>query len=102
RLVKSPATGFATGATCTPAVHAASIVAVDGPDRIAPGARAHYRIMLANQTDAEWPATATLAIAGGAASELYDAATWISPSEIGAIGAAIAPGEQGSVAIDIA
>ncbi|HEX7841418.1 MAG TPA: M15 family metallopeptidase [Kofleriaceae bacterium] len=101
RLKMSPATGFAIGASCTPRAHIASVVAVDGPDRIAPGARAHYRITLDNATDAEWPATATLAIAGGGASELYDAATWTSSAEIGPIGAPIAPGAQGTVELDV-
>jgi hypothetical protein len=101
RLKKSPATGFAIGASCTPAAHVASVVAVDGPDRIAPGQKAHYRITLANTGAAEWPAGATLAVAGGGASELYDAASWISRSEIGPIGAAIAPGAQGTVELDV-
>jgi hypothetical protein len=101
RLKQSPATGFAIGASCTRAAHATTVVAVDGPDRIAPGGKAHYRITLHNTSDAEWPATATLTIAGGAASELYDAATWISPTEIGPIGAAIPPGAQGTVELDI-
>jgi len=102
RLKQSPATGFPVGASCMPAAHVAGAVAIDGPDRVAPGARAHYRITLANPTDAEWPATATLAVAGGGASELYDAQTWVSNSEIGPIGAALAPGAQGTVELDVA
>jgi len=100
RLKQSPATGFAVGASCAPIVAAAHVVAIDGPDRIAPGARAHYRITLDNATDAEWPATATLVAAGGA-SALYDAATWTSSAEIGPIGAAIPAGTQGTVELDI-
>jgi Synergist-CTERM protein sorting domain-containing protein len=100
RLVQSPATGFAVGASCTPAARIASAVAIDGPDRIAPGSKAHYRITLHNTGDTEWPATATLVVAGGA-SELYDAATWTSTTEIGAIGAAIPAGAQGTVDLDI-
>ena len=57
RLKKSPATGFATGATCTQRAKIADIVAVDGPDRIAPGQKAHYIITLSNDTDADWPAS---------------------------------------------
>jgi hypothetical protein len=101
RLKQSPATGFPTGASCTPAAHVADVVAIDGPDRIAPGAKAHYRITLNNATSAEWPDTATLAVAGGGASELYDAASWASSAEIGPIGAAIPPGAQGTVEIDV-
>lgn len=101
RLQKSPATGFATGASCGASALLANVVAVDGPDRIAPGTKAHYRITLHNTTDAEWPATATLGIAGGGASELYDAASWISNTEIGALGAAIPPGEKGVIELDV-
>jgi hypothetical protein len=101
RLKQSPATGFPIGASCMPAAHVAGAVAIDGPDRVAPGTRAHYRITLANPTDAEWPATATLAVAGGGASGLYDAASWVSNTEVGPIGAAIAPGAQGTVELDV-
>src|ERR1041384_4621971 len=86
RLKKSPATGFATGATCTQRAKIADIVAVDGPDRIAPGQKAHYIITLSNDTDADWPATTELRIADGSASALYDAASWASNVAIGPIG----------------
>ena len=102
RLKKSPATGFATGASCTPRVRAADLVAADGPDRIAPGQTAHYTLTLANDTDVDWPATTTLRIADGNASELYDAATWTASVELGAIGVAVPAGTQGVVDIDIA
>jgi len=103
RLKKSPATGFAKGASCVKAASVAGteIVAVDGPDRVAPGATAHYAITLVNTTDADWPTTATLSVAGGAASELYDAATWTSNAEVGPIGIAIPAGGQGVVDVDI-
>ena len=101
RLKQSPATGFPIGASCTPSAHLADVVAIDGPDRIAPGTKAHYRVTLNNATGAEWPASATLKIAGGGASELYDAASWTSNTEIGEIGAAIPAGGQGIVEIDV-
>jgi hypothetical protein len=101
RLKKSPATGFATGASCTPRAHVAEIVAVDGPDRIAPGQKAHYRITITNDTDADWPDTTRLQMAGGTASELYDPASWTSNVEVGAIGAAVPAGSQGVVELDI-
>jgi hypothetical protein len=101
RLRQSPATGFARGASCGARALVAGVVAIDGPDRIAPGARAHYRITLNNTTGAEWPADATLVVAGGSASELHDAASWISNIEVGPIGAVIPPGQQGTVELDV-
>lgn len=103
RLVKSPATGFATGASCAAfaAVRGSEVVAIDGPDRIAPGAKAHYRITVKNSTGADWPETTRLVVADGSASPLYDAASWTSSAEIGAIGVAIPSGAQGVVELDI-
>lgn len=100
RLRQSPATGFATGASCATIKPAAHVVAIDGPDRIAPGARAHYRLTVTNTTDTDWPQTTRLVVAGGA-SELYDAASWASSAEIGPIGAAIPAGAQGIVELDV-
>src|SRR5262249_35073592 len=68
---------------------------IDGPDLIAPGSKAHYIITLDNTTDADWPATTRIAVAGGAVSELYDAASWTSAAEVGTIGVAIPAGSQG-------
>jgi len=101
RLKKSPATGFATGATCTQRAKIADIVAVDGPDRIAPGQKAHYIITLSNDTDADWPATTELRIADGSASALYDAASWASNVAIGPIGVAVPAGTLGVVELDV-
>jgi hypothetical protein len=102
RLKQSPATGFATGASCVAAaaMPSAHVVAIDGPDRIAPGAKAHYRVTVANTTDADWPATTRMVVTGGA-SQLYDAASWTSRTEVGAIGAAIPAGTQGVVELDV-
>jgi hypothetical protein len=103
RLVKSPATGFTTGATCTAlaAVRGSEVVAIDGPDRVAPGARAHYRITINNTTGADWPETTRLVVADGSPSPLYDAASWTSSTEIGEIGAAIPAGTHGVVELDV-
>jgi uncharacterized protein (TIGR03382 family) len=103
RLKKSPATGFATGATCAAAARlaGADVVMVDGPDRAAPGDVVRYAITLDNTSDIDWPATARLRIAGGAASELYHAATWTSPAEPGETGVDIAAGGQGMIDLTV-
>ncbi len=96
RLRKSPATGFPIGATCATAAHVeqAAIVAVDGPDLVGPGERAHYSITVQNQTSTDWTAAAMLTVANGTASPLYDTQTWVSPTEIGALNAAVTAGSQ--------
>jgi len=50
---------------------------------------------------ADWPETTRLVIADGSASPLYDAASWTSSAEIGAIGVAIPSGAQGVVELDV-
>jgi Synergist-CTERM protein sorting domain-containing protein len=100
RLRQSPATGFAIGPSCGARARGADVVAIDGPDRIAPGARAHYRITVANTTSADWPETTRLLVAGGA-SQLYDPASWTSSTELGALGAAVPAGAQGVVELDV-
>jgi len=101
RLQRSPATGFANGAICGASVRVANIVAVDGPDKIAPGAKAHYLIHVNNDTETDWPATTKLMVAGGAASALYDAASWTSNAQVGTLGVAIPAGQQGVVELDV-
>jgi hypothetical protein len=101
RLRQSPATGFAAGASCGARAVGADVLAIDGPDRIAPGAKAHYVVTLVNSTETDWPATTRMMVASGSASELYDAASWTSTVEVGAIGVAIPAGEQGVVELDI-
>jgi hypothetical protein len=91
RLKKSPATR----------VEISEVVAVDGPDRIAPGTTAHYAVTVANRSETDWPATTTLQVAGRAPSELYDPASWASNVEVGAIGTAIPAGQLGIVDVDI-
>jgi hypothetical protein len=101
RLKKSPATGFAIGASCAAKAKVADIVAVDGPDRIAPGQKAHYVVTLSNDTDVDWPATTQLQIADGTASALYDAASWTSNAAVGAIGVAVPAGTLGVFELDV-
>ncbi len=102
RLRSSPATGFATGPTCGGArLEGADIVMAEGPDRVAPGAKVRYTLTVDNTGAVDWPATTKLRVAGGGASELYDPATWASPSEIGEIGTDIGAGAQGILEIDV-
>jgi uncharacterized protein (TIGR03382 family) len=101
RLKQAPATGFAVGPTCGARLAGADVVMIDGPDRVAPGAKVRYTITIDNTTDADWPATTKLRVAGGGTSELYDAATWTSASEPGALGSDIPAGAQGTIQIDV-
>jgi hypothetical protein len=103
RLKASQATGFAIGPTCTAAARlaGADVVMVDGPERVAPGAKVSYTVTIENTSAVDWPATARLRVAGGGTSELYDAATWTSSSEIGELGVDIAAGAKGTIQIDV-
>lgn len=101
RLKASPATGFATGPTCAARAVGADVVMIDGPDRVAPATVARYTVTVDNTTAVEWPATARLRVAGGGTSELYDPATWTSPSDAGEIGADILAGGQGVIEIAV-
>jgi hypothetical protein len=101
RLTKSPATGFAKGAICGARADVSDVVAVDGPDKVAPSTKAHYVVTLTNQTETDWPASTQLMVAGGA-SALYDAASWVSNVQVGTLGVAIPAGGNGVVTLDIA
>ena len=57
RLKKAPATGFAKGAFCKSGERESDLLAVDGPDKIAPGTRAKYVVTLANNSGIDWPAS---------------------------------------------
>lgn len=102
-LRSAPATGFSIGATCGTQREntGANILAVDGPDRIAPGAHATYSITVENTGTVAWPATTRLMVAGGTASQLYDAQSWTSPTEVGPINTSILPGARGTIDIEI-
>ena len=103
RLRAAPATGFAKGPTCGTRAFGggAQVVMIDGPDKVAPGARASYTFTVVNNGVATWPAHTRIAIAAGAASPLFDAASWTSPSELGTLGSDVASGAQGILSFDI-
>ena len=102
RLRQAPATGFPVGATCGERVIGADVLMIEGPDKLAPGARAMYSITVKNTGNFDWPATTKIVVAGGATSEMFDDQSWVSPSEIGTIGVAIPSNEQGVLQIQIA
>lgn len=108
RLKKSPATGFAVGATCgtqAAAQQPLDVVMIDGPDKLAPGARAMYQVTLNNTSGTEWSGATKLTVAGGVDSELYDSSQWVSATELGtldSVGAgSIAGAAQGVVQIPV-
>ena len=98
RLKRSPATGFAQGPTCTQH-RQTQIVAVDGPDRMAPGTQAHYTIALQNYGTADWPENTYVEIVG-ASSPLFDP-SWVSATEIAEIGVPVLAGTNGEVGFDV-
>src|SRR5439155_12545838 len=98
RLKKSPTTGFAIGASCGPKQQAAELAAVDGPDEVATGTKAHYVVTLANNSQTDWPDGLELQI-DGASSPLYDS-SWTSQTMVGALPAVVA-GDVGTVAFDV-
>lgn len=102
RLKRAPATGFAKGPTCKSALEDSPVLAIDGPDLVAPGARATYVVTLGNTGDVEWPGSTRLVVAGDGPSDLYDAETWTSPTEVTTLGLAIPAGGQGDVGFAIA
>lgn len=99
RLKKSPATGFAQGASCTTSSHTSSAVvaSVDGPDRVAPGASAHFTLTVRNTGDAMWPAGTRL-VAPDAT--LHDA-SWDSSTEITSMGGEVPAGTLATFDIDV-
>lgn len=110
RMRRAPATGFAKGPTCS--TFAATdddlgadtdiAVSIDGHDRVRPGELVHYAVVIENDTATAWPADARLVVADGTASELYDPASWASPTEVGPIGVDVpALGGTGELALDV-
>ncbi len=92
RLKKSPATGFALGPSCGTRANQANVVSIDGPDRVEPQQKLMYAITIANTGTAEWPASTQLVTASGDPSAIYDADTWVSPTEFGTLGAVVPAG----------
>jgi len=103
RLKQSPATGFAQGASCTTTNHTSTAVvaSVDGPDRVAPGATAHYTLTVRNQGATDWPTGTRLVIADGQPSVLYDHASWVSPSQVTSMTDAVPAGTLATFDFDV-
>ncbi|HEY5926280.1 MAG TPA: M15 family metallopeptidase [Kofleriaceae bacterium] len=109
RLRRAPAKGFAKGALCTASLVAPEdtitpeldVLAIEGPELVAPAERMHYVMAIANPSDVEWPATARLVIADGTASPLYDDATWTSPTEVGELGVAVPARGDAEIDLDV-
>jgi uncharacterized protein (TIGR03382 family) len=102
RLRKAPAEGFLRGSTCGNGLaNGPRVVAIDGPDKIAPGTKAHYKITLVNDGTADWSEATTLNVVDGA-SELFDPATWAAEDQIGEIGIVVpAGGGRGVIEFDV-
>ncbi len=110
RLRLAPAQGFAKGACGSTARFAAvegepaselDLLSIDGPDYVMPGAPTHYTITISNPSATDWPATTRLVVADRTASELYDAATWVSPTEVGPIGVVVPAGGAADLDLDL-
>jgi hypothetical protein len=100
RLKASPAVGFTTGATCVPRMAGADVVSIDGPDKLAPGARGHFALTVVNRGTTDWPATTKIVVSGGGTSQLYDT-SWTSPSEVGALGQVVAANDMFTLELDV-
>jgi MYXO-CTERM domain-containing protein len=79
----------------------AELLSIDGPDLVAPGVQTHYVITVSNETATDWPATTSLVTADQLPSDLYDAATWVSPSEVGTIGVVVPAGGSADLDLDV-
>ena len=79
------------GATCTQRQSGADVM-IDGPDKMAPGTRGHMQITLVNRSHVDWSSSAQLVVAGGETSQLFDPASWTSPSAIGSLGTEVGAG----------
>ncbi|MDB4956542.1 MAG: hypothetical protein JWO36_4111 [Myxococcales bacterium] len=100
RLKMSPATGFATGASCAGRSLDLDVVSIDGPDIVPPLTQAHYSVVLVNSGQVDWPATTKLQLAAGPSSELHDA-SWTSATVVTTIGTAVKAGDQAKIDFDI-
>ena len=101
RLMKSPATGFATGPDCAVSAHVANTVSVDGPDHVMSGATAHYAFTLVNSSQTDWSDTTAVVVASGKASQLFDSDSWSSPTQLGTLGQTVAAGEMVTFEFDV-
>lgn len=106
RLKASPAGGFPIGPSCASTMSQVAqapvtVETVDGPDHVAAGDVAHYTYTLKNTGTADWSDATEIAIPGGAASQLYDQNSWMSPAVIGTLPNAVAAGEEIEIDFDI-
>jgi MYXO-CTERM domain-containing protein len=124
RLVESPAIGFAKGPSCltsgsssgsgsksgsgagsgSGAWHshpAAQTVSVDGPDTVVSGQVAHYAFTVQNQSETDWDDTTAIDVQSDQASQLYDAQSWTSPTQVGTLPEPVAAGAMVTIEFDI-
>lgn len=106
RLKAAPATGFPVGASCGSAAadvndEPFNVIKIDGPDKLAPGARATYAVTIVNLSSADWAGDTKLTVADGIDSELYDSQAWTSPTEIKTLGSVVASGAQTVIEIPV-
>ena len=100
RLKQAPATGFPIGPTCAPRNLMASVVSIDGPDRVAPGTVAHYAFIIKNTGIADWPVTTKLELVGAGPSQLHDV-SWTSATVVTPLGAIVKAKAQIRVDFDV-
>ena len=103
RLKASPATGFAKGAACVTthvATASADVVSIAGPDQALPNTVVHYDVVLQNDGDADWPASATLGLPSGTTADLQ-AASWPSDAVAAELPEAVPVGSQITVGLDL-
>ena len=101
RVARSPATGFAKGSSCGKVRRVIDVLAIDGPDLVAPGALAHYAVTIENNDTVDWPATAHVVVASRTVSGFFDPASWQSATDVGPLAAAIPAGTQAILDVDV-
>ncbi len=110
RLKAAPATGFPVGASCGAAQADTqqdpfNVIKIDGPDKLAPGARATYAVTIMNLSSGDWSGATKLTMADGVDSELFDSQMWTSATEIGTLDStgagAIVSGGQAVIEIPV-
>ncbi|HEY1548579.1 MAG TPA: MYXO-CTERM sorting domain-containing protein [Kofleriaceae bacterium] len=100
RLQKSPAAGFAIGASCGSGSLDADVVSVAGPDEAPPQTQEHYTIVVKNTGHYAWPAGTELALGSGSDSPLYDP-SWTSQTVVTTIAAAVAINGTTTIDMDV-
>ncbi|HEX4451004.1 MAG TPA: M15 family metallopeptidase [Kofleriaceae bacterium] len=100
RLQKSPAAGFAIGASCATGSLDADVVSVAGPDQAPPQTQEHYTIVVKNTGHYAWPAGTEVALGSGSDSPLYDP-SWTSQTVVTKIAAAVAIDGMTTIDMDV-